>query len=81
MTKEQEIYKNMKMNHHIWKSHGKYGINFESLYCAIKDAGYDDDKTIRTIIHRMVDKGYIRMSKSIGKNQYTGKYIIEKWVN
>jgi predicted transcriptional regulator len=81
MTKEQEIYKNMKMNHRIWKSHGKYGINFENLYCAIRDAGYDDYNTICTIIDRMVDKGYIRMSRSIGRAKNTGKYIIEKWVN
>lgn len=81
MTKEQMIYKNMKRKGNLYKSHGKYGITFSSLYCAIKDAGYDDDKTIRTIIDRMEDKGYIRKSRDISGKTTTGKYVIEKWVN
>ena len=81
MTKEQMIYKNMRRKGNLYKSHGKYGITFLNLYCAIKDAGYDDYKTIRTIIDRMENKGYIRKSRDISGKTTTGKYIIVKWVN
>lgn len=81
MTKEQMIYKNMRRRGNLYKSHGRYGIAFSSLYCAIKDAGYDDDATIRTIIRKMEDKGYIRKSRDVSGKTTTGRYIIEKWVN
>ena len=58
MTKEQEIYKNMKASHGIVKSHGKWVIRYSALYVAIKNAGYSDEQ-IRKIIHLMLDEGYI----------------------
>lgn len=84
MTQEQLIYKNMKRKGNIWKSHGKFGISYSALYCAIKDAGYEDRETVQRIIKRMVNKGYIRHSKDVyGRSDWAwnGNYIIEKWVN
>lgn len=81
MTKEQTIYQNIKRKGNLYKSHGKYSISFLNLYWAIKDAGYDNDKTIRTIIEGMISNGYIRKSKDISGKTTTGRYIIEKWVN
>ena len=87
MTKEQEIYKNMKRKGYIYKSHGKWGISYSKLYHAIADAGYNDYKTINTIIDRMERKGYIRRSYDgtptcdPHKAFTTGRYIILKWVN
>ena len=86
MTKEQEIYKNMKKRG-IYKAYGKYGITYPNLYCAIKDAGYDNHKTIDTIINNMENKGYIRRSYDGTRNCdphkafTTGRYIILKWEN
>lgn len=83
MTKEQEIYKNMKKRGRIYKSHGKWGIGYAPLYCSIKEAGFKDDKEIWQIIKGMEKKGYIRQSKDANGRTYghLGNYIIEKWVN
>lgn len=83
MTKEQEIYRNMKRRGRIYKAYGKWGIKYEGLYKAIEEAGYTDYKTIWKIIHRMEDKGYIRGSKDVcGRNyELNSRYIILKWVN
>ena len=83
MTKEQEIYKNMKKRGRIYKSHGKYGIRYAALYCSIKEAGFMTDEIIWKIIDRMENKGYIRQSRDINGRTcgHLGNYIIEKWVN
>ena len=78
MTKEQQIYKNMK-SRGIVKAHGKWIISYNRLYCAIVDAGYKDYDTIRKIIDGMVANGYIRKPHS--GNYISGNYVIEKWVN
>lgn len=82
MTKEQEIYKNMKASHGIVKSHGKWVIRYPALYMAIKKAGYSDEQ-IRKIIDRMCDKGYIhRIKWADGKERGAGAgLVIDKWVN
>ena len=80
MTKEQEIYKNMKKRGRIYKKrNGKYGIDYPSLFVAIKEAGYDDDEMIEKIIKNMIDKGYLSKSHD-GYNKGL-RYVIEKWVN
>ena len=81
MTKEQEIYRNMKASRKIYKAYGKYGIRFSALYCAIKEAGYNNDTIIRKIIQKMENNGYIRKSKGINGQENFAKYIILKWVN
>jgi hypothetical protein len=81
MTKEQEIYKHMRHRGRIFKSHGKWGIRYSALYCAIKDAGYSDDNTIHAIIDNMVNKGYIRKTYNTKDFKYMGNFIILKWVN
>lgn len=83
MTKEQEIYKNMKKRGRLYKFKGKYGIRYSALYCAIKEAGYTDEQ-INTIIQRMIDKGYLRKSKDAWGRECEGlgfNFIIEKWEN
>jgi hypothetical protein len=83
MTKEQEIYRNMKKRGRIFRAHGKYGIGYAHLYCSIKEAGYPDDATIWQIIDGMERRGYIRQSvKPNGKTAgHCGNYVIEKWIN
>lgn len=82
MTKEKQIFDNMRHQHGIRKFHGKWVIRYSSLYCAIKEAGYTSDEAIRQIINGMVKQGYIRKSRNVnGKEQAFGNYIIEKWVN
>ena len=78
MTKEQEIYRNMKKKGRIYKAYGKWGIGYASLYVSIKEAGYEDD-AVNQIIQGMKNKEYIRESKS--RTNKGLKYIIEKWVN
>jgi hypothetical protein len=79
MSKEQEIYKNMKKKGRIYKAYGKWGIDYASLYCSIKEAGYDSDAVIWRIINGMMNKGYIRLSKNRVNRGL--KYVVEKWVN
>lgn len=83
MSKEQEIFKNMRKRGRLYKSHGKWTIGYAHLYCAIKEVGYRDDKTIHKIIEGMEDKGYIRQSKDVNGRTWghMGHYIITKWVN
>ena len=83
MTKEQEIYRNMKKRGRIFKKHGKYGIGYAPLYCSIKEAGFHEDEIIWEIIKRMESKGYIRQSRDVNGRikGHLGNYIIEKWVN
>lgn len=83
MTKEQEIYKNMKKKGRIFKKYGKYGIGYAHLYCSIKEAGFPEDETIWKIIKGMENKGYIRQSRDVNgrTHGHFGTYIIEKWVN
>lgn len=83
MTKEQEIYKNMRKRGRIFKAYGKYGIGYANLYCSIKEAGYTEEATIWKIIDGMERRGYIRQGrKSNGKTVgHCGNYIIEKWIN
>lgn len=89
MTKEKQIYQNMKHNHRIFKSHGKYGIKYSGLYMAIKEAGYNDRDVINKIIDNMISSGYIRPSKDVwgrtctdqGLSHHLGNYIILKWEN
>ena len=79
MTKEQQIYKNMKLSHRIYKSrYSKYFIiPYSALYCAISDAGYREYATIHTVINNMVKGGYIAQCK----NGVSLAYRILKWVN
>lgn len=78
MTKEQEIYKNMKRN--LYKSHGKWTIGIAKLYKAIWDAGYNKAQS-EIIIKGMETKGYIRRTKNVNGKPTCGHYVIEKWVN
>ena len=83
MSKEQEIYKNMKKRGRLYKFKGKFIINYPALYCAIKEAGYNEEQ-ITLIIKRMIEKGYIRKSKDVWGRTSEGlgfSFIIEKWVN
>ena len=74
---EKEIYRNMKKRGRIWKSHGKWVIRYSALFCAIKETIYFNDyDTINKIIHNMIKRNYIRMSRN-----GSGNYIILKWVN
>jgi hypothetical protein len=83
MSKEQEIYKNMKRKGRLYKAYGKYGIRYPALYCSIKEAGYNEEQ-IHQIILNMIAKGYIRKVKNVNGRVLEGlasNYIIEKWVN
>lgn len=90
MTKEQEIFKNMKKRGRIYKAYGKFGISYINLWKSIIEAGYDKEQT-EQIIRNMIKKGLIRYSKDCwgrtpddkkgGGCHYKGKYIIEKWIN
>lgn len=79
MTKEQLIFKNMKKHGRIYKSHGKFGIGYSALYVSIKEAGYENEATIKKIIDAMINGGYLRYSRA--KANKGLKFIIEKWVN
>lgn len=83
MSKEQEIFQNMRHQHGIRKCNGKWVIRYSSLYCAIKEAGYKDDETIWKIMEGMERNGYIRQSRNVNGKTYghLGNYIITKWVN
>ena len=81
MTKEQEIYKNMRKRGRIYKFNGKYGINTAQLFGAIQEAGYADRNTVYQIIDKMEEKGYIRKSLMPNGKPKMGRYIIQKWVN
>lgn len=83
MSKEQEIYKNMKRKGRLYKAYGKYGIRYPALYCSIKEAGFNEEQ-IHQIILNMIAKGYIRKSKDVNGRTWEGdggNYIIEKWIN
>ena len=88
MTKEQQIYKNMKRPGHIKKAYGKWCISYSKLIKAIIDTGYSRD-TADKIIENMLARGYIRESRNINgktateqglKHSLSG-YIITKWIN
>lgn len=89
MTKEQEIYKNMRKKGRIMKSHNKWVIRASKLMLAISEAGYEDIVTQKQIIQGMIDKGYLRESKDVwgrtardqGLTFLMGNFIIEKWVD
>ena len=85
MTKEQEIYRNMKAiakrRHTMGKSHGRWWVSYPTLHDAIKDAGFADDKTIAAIIDRMEEKGYIHAARTANGHKNPGTYIIDKWAN
>lgn len=85
MTKEQEIFKNMKeigrRRHTLRKSHGKWWVSSPTLASAIEEAGFTE-KQAWTIIDRMEAKGYIHQRRDInGHKVFGGGYIIDKWVN
>ena len=75
MTKEQEIYKNMKSR--IFKAYGKFCIKKSFLLLSIKEAKYNDETALE-ILKRMETKGYIRLSNSRYNKGLT--YIIERWI-
>lgn len=82
MTKEQEIYKNMRRRGNIKKCYGQWCISYAALYCAIKDAGYKDDHTIWAIMENMLAAGWIRKSKDSWGRESEGlghRFIIVKW--
>lgn len=81
MTKEQEIYQNMR--HRVRKYRGKWCIGYAGLYCAIKEAGFTEDETIWKIMDNMVAKGYLRYSKDRNRRTHGhfSNYIILKWAN
>lgn len=81
MTKEKQIFDNMRHQHGICKSHGKWVIRYSALYCAIKEAGYTSDEVIWKIIDGMIKQGYLRKARNVNGKTTTGNYIIEKWVN
>lgn len=86
MSKEQEIYRNMKKRGRIYKTHGKWKINYPSLLCSIEEAGYTQDES-NMIIEKMLRKGYIRQVRdaygrtdsSKGMSHHLSGYIIERW--
>lgn len=85
MTKEQEIFQNMKKRGRIHKAYGKWVIKYPALYVSIKEAGYAEDEQIWGIIDNMIKAGYIRRSLDInGKPcilKHGGNYIITRWAN
>ena len=88
MTKEQQIFQNMKRRGRIYKAHGKWCISYAKLVNAIIEAGYDRDTADR-IIENMLAKNYIRQCKNVngrtatdqGMSHRLGNYVILKWVN
>ena len=85
MTKEQEIYKNMreiaKRRHTLKKSHGKWWVSYPTLLNAIEEAGYNENQS-NTIIDRMIAKGYIHICRDINGHEFIGRgLIIDKWIN
>lgn len=88
MSKEQEIYRNMKKRGRIYKTHGKWKINYPSLLCSIEEAGYTQDES-NMIIEAMLRKGYIRQVRDAygrtdadkGMSHHLSGYIIERWEN
>ena len=93
MTKEQEIYKNMKeigrRAHTLKKCHGRWWVSYTTLVDAIRAAGYAEEQ-ISPIISRMEEKGYIHTMRPVkhipGKTatgeraRYAG-FIIDRWAN
>jgi len=85
MTKEQEIFKNMKeigrRRHTLKKSHGRWWVSHPTLVDAIEQSGFKEAQAI-VIISRMEAKGYVHTRKDVnGRAVMGGGYVIDKWEN